>query len=150
MYVYRRLSCARNVVHIRWPLVRDCGSCTRANRPAGRSGGSLIFGTRRRRRRRRLSHSLSLSHRTRQPVSRVPIAPAGSAAAAAAARVGHIAPKQNASRPTNRECIDSEKYAQASADAAADGAATTTKTTADLRVRPDDPATGRERVVVLS
>lgn len=32
------------VVLMRRPLVRDCGSC--ASNPAGRSGGSLIFGTR--------------------------------------------------------------------------------------------------------
>lgn len=40
-----RLACTRNVVLIQRPLVRDCGSCASSSL-AGRSGGSLIFGTR--------------------------------------------------------------------------------------------------------
>lgn len=71
------LSCARKcVVLVRRPLVRDCGSCASSSSPAGRSGGSLIFGTRCR---------LSLPRHARP-----------------SPRAGHIAPKQNASRPTNR------------------------------------------------
>lgn len=89
---------APEMLCLRRPLVRDWKLY--ASSPAGRSGGSLIFGTR---------------CLTATPPPGLPtVPPHRHFTARDGPHAGHIAPKQNASRPTNRECIDSEKYAPAS------------------------------------
>lgn len=95
---YIALACARDVVGARraaraaaagpglWKL---CAPSDRGGGGGGRSGGSLIFGTR-------------------------CVVSSAAAAAAATARGSHCTEAERAaSRPTNRECIDSEKYAPA-------------------------------------